>query len=752
MRLVLYFLLGFGLLAVVFISSVGYVGYREHDVLYPFGIHTYRSTPLGGQCSIGDIPNNGICEADFPVPRAVDLRLVENETSPCEDFYQYACGKWIKEHQIGSIMDRSFTAIFQQNAKIANDIVVSDTSVINQMYLSCYNTFVLGQDDSYQREIQKDMSQIDQAESSEEVLAYLVSNGFTSPFAVTVETHPSESTFLVMLQPMTFEGINRDIIRSYFEGYFSSEESIYMTNLLVNALQVLDSQYDKIRHYNYRYYVLSEKIRSDLFEFEELQNIIPNFNWSTFFSKVYHHNQQQFDDSYQDTRLVMKRNSLTLSRKKNRVRREFKPTFSTATFLNNVKQHSLWLHSHHYFLSGSTWPFSLTLEHWKAYARFSILYHSTDFTPWLPEDVYFKRHEPTASRKYSFMTANSKIKNNKNPRDTDLYNEQCIATTQYLLPGKLAKKFLSRKFPTETIHDKTLRVAEGIRTSLIEIISKSPWLSDRSKSLITEKINSIIIRSVHPTHWTEEPFDELNSRGYLENLNKIRRLRVQRNLDVLISGEHDNIFDRDVASGFSGAIYTVNAWYSPTMNTITIYAGILSRPFMDELYDPISVYAGIGMIIGHELSHSMDASGVNFDKEGNLDSVFSSIERKKFDQKSQCLVRAYGQPCGNVDYGRNTLSENIADNFGIRAAYSALKRDYPETTKEDMKDFFLAFAQNWCQSTTKQARCRRVFSDVHALNEKRVNQPLRTLEEFVQTYDCGRSDWMWGDHRCEIYG
>lgn len=205
---------------------------------------------------------------------------------------------------------------------------------------------------------------------------------------------------------------------------------------------------------------------------------------------------------------------------------------------------------------------------------------------------------------------------------------------------------------------------------------------------------------------------------------------------------------------------TVNAWYQPVRNAITVPPGILRAP----VYVPGATHrserlAHVGMILAHELGHALDVHGRLFDAEGVFvppasRGWWTEADAAGLDARMACLAADYGHPCGRNDYGAHTIGEDTADQLGVRAAYALLVTapDGDRTESERSRAFFEAYAQLWCARTPSHtAQCRQVALDVHALPQHRVNKSLRQLATFAAAYECGEGDEMVNSEPCLVY-
>jgi predicted metalloendopeptidase len=275
-------------------------------------------------------------------------------------------------------------------------------------------------------------------------------------------------------------------------------------------------------------------------------------------------------------------------------------------------------------------------------------------------------------------------------------------------------------------------------------------MSTQTRTRAVEKIQSIEVRAIHPNTWTQEPFaNQIRPDRFAANLNLVRKYRAWRNYAQS---------DTEAVQRFGAPLSTVNAFYSPVSNTVTIFAGIVTEPFYSDSYSDLSLYATLGMIIGHELSHAMDNQGRLFDLHGSLRNWWAHNDSVVFDRLSRCIVREYGSPegCPNMQYGDQTLGEDIADIIGITLAF----RTYFQHTRrrrsfeilDDQQNFFRIFAQMWSSSYDQSMTCSRVAEDEHAIAWYRVDKTLRQVSVFHQVFGCSERSPMVNPTPCRIYG
>ncbi|XP_056591248.1 endothelin-converting enzyme 1 isoform X1 [Triplophysa dalaica] len=207
---------------------------------------------------------------------------------------------------------------------------------------------------------------------------------------------------------------------------------------------------------------------------------------------------------------------------------------------------------------------------------------------------------------------------------------------------------------------------------------------------------------------------------------------------------------------------TVNAYYNPTKNEMVLPAGILQAPFYNHPWPKAMNFGGIGVVIGHELTHAFDDQGREYDKDGNLRSWWQNSSVDAFKHQTQCMVEQYSNYSINKEplNGKHTLGENIADNGGLRAAYKAyvnwIKKNGEEATLPALgmtnhQLFFVGFAQVWCSVRTPESSHEGVITDPHSPPRFRVIGTVSNSREFSEHFGCGADSPMNSKRKCELW-
>ena len=313
--------------------------------------------------------------------------------------------------------------------------------------------------------------------------------------------------------------------------------------------------------------------------------------------------------------------------------------------------------------------------------------------------------------------------------------KRSLSTTDAVLSEALGEIYVERYFP-QTSKDRMLKLVANLQEALGQHIAQLEWMSDETKARALEKLAAVTVKIGYPDKWRDYSALEISTeKSYWENLKNASMFETAYMLDK-IGKEVDK-------SLWYMSPQTVNAYYNPTTNEICFPAGILQPPFFYAEADDAINYGAIGVVIGHEMTHGFDDMGRQFDKEGNLNDWWTPEDTRQFNLRADRLVEQYDQIVV-IDTvhanGRFTLGENIADQGGLRIAYTAFKNatEGAEQTPIDGftpdQRFYLAYANLWASNIRDEELLRRTKTDPHSLGKWRVNAALRNLETFYQAF------------------
>ena len=312
-----------------------------------------------------------------------------------------------------------------------------------------------------------------------------------------------------------------------------------------------------------------------------------------------------------------------------------------------------------------------------------------------------------------------------------------------ILGEAVGEMYVAKYFP-EKDKQKMLQIVKNIQKGLSEHVASLDWMSEQTKARAQEKLSSFIIKIGYPDKWKDYSTLEIDTqKSYYQNLREASLWSMRDNLSKL---------GRPVDKTEWGMTpQTVNAYYNPTTNEICFPAGILQPPFFNPNADDAVNYGAIGVVISHEMTHGFDDQGRLFDKDGNLNNWWTEEDAASFKAKADKLVAQFDAvqiQDGLYANGSATLGENIADQGGLRIAFTAMKNSFGGKEPKPIdgftaeQRFYLAYAILWGQNITPQECARLTLLDVHSLGRNRVNVSLRNLQDFFDAFDIKEGDKM----------
>ncbi len=694
-------IIGFFVAIIVLIATEPYPVYPYYRDASPLkkGDAAGRS-----KCTVSEEYNEELelCAPIVNIPVPISSDMMDMATPACDSFFRHASGKWIDSH---TNENRAFTYVFRKNQKQVHDIIRSkDSGPVNRFYRSCIDTLVHRLhpliDKSQARHVNEHiLGALKTHGDLPIVFARMARYGFTSPFIFTIEAHPTEFRMIPL--------IRRDEFHAPLE-VLATQFGLSVVDLLEVQRKMQSWYTDREFQGDFVDYVRSTRYDEDIFNMSSLIDASPPNFWKLYLRELNGFGMEEEIDIPSQSVWVLDRGYLM-------------------NLLHNLKD--------------------LSVEQWRSYVELSIVYNTNDFLPHLNSDSYFRVHNPIERH----VHIRHRIDRAKRTEYTD---QSCLSLTHKLLPGMIGNMFLARSLPnTSHVRQQVTEVVKHVRDALIDVVQNTSWLQQHNKDELSEKLRAIIVRSVMPNFYEEEAIAErLTTDCYLRNLNIVRQYLVTKNFELWTKDQPN----RDFIQRFNAPLTEVNAFYSPVTNTITIFGGILHKPFYDQRFPELALYATVGLIAAHELSHAIDVNGRLFDKDGSLmrREPWSSAELQEFNRRTDLLVQEYEAPfgCDNAQYGQQTLGEDMSDLNGLKAAYYAYFNRHPDATRQQKQWFFIIFAQMWAESYTKEQYCERVKNDVHAIAAYRVDKTLRQLKEFREAFNCKDGDNMVNANSAVIYG
>ena len=321
--------------------------------------------------------------------------------------------------------------------------------------------------------------------------------------------------------------------------------------------------------------------------------------------------------------------------------------------------------------------------------------------------------------------------------------KRSLNTVNGALGEAVGEMYVEKYFPASS-KEKMLTLVGNLQTALSERINGLEWMSDTTKAKAQEKLAAFTVKIGYPDKWRDYSGLEIKDDSYWANVRRSNIFDMAYQL-----ADVDKPVDK---SRWHMNPQTVNAYYNPTTNEICFPAAILQPPFFNPDADDAVNYGAIGVVIGHEMTHGFDDQGRNYDKDGNLIDWWTAEDAVRFKERADKLVDQYDQIIV-IDTlhanGRFTLGENIADHGGLLVAHQAYLNSLkgketpaPIDGLTNEQRFFLGYATLWGQNIRPEEIRRRTKIDPHSLGKWRVNAALRNIAPFYAAFDIKEGDPM----------
>ncbi len=643
---------------------------------------------------------------------------IDKSVDPCVDFYQYACGNWIKNSEIPA--DRaawqSFSELDESNLQIEKGILEKAASggaarnpidqKIGDMYGSCM-----------------DEKAVD---------------------ARGIEPVKPELARVAAVKDK--QGLIDELAHLHMVGG-SSLFSFYSNSDLHNADQVI-AYLDQggLSLPDRDYYV-----KDDADKVEMRKHLA---DYATELFKLAGQSPQQAASSAQQVLLVetlLAADSMDRTKRRDPKNRDHKMTRDEALalapdfYLNRYftavgapNFNALNVVNPDFFRQVNGVVESLPLDTLKTYVTWHVLRSSA---PWLSQpfvDANFKMRQA--------LTGQKQIQDRW---------KRCVDLVDGSLGEALGQRYVELTFGAEG-KQRMLKMVDALEKSLDEDIQSLSWMSDDTKKQAKVKLQAIRNKIGYPDAWRDYSSVDIKRDDLLGNVTRTTEFEARRQIARI-----DKPLDR---KEWGMTPPTVNAYYSGSFNEIVFPAGILQPPFFDKTMDDGVNLGGIGLVIGHELTHGFDDQGRKFDPQGNLRDWWTEQDGKEFEKRVSCVADEYSNfvAVDNMKLnGRLTLGENTADNGGARIALAALEHMIADdkSGKEGQKidgytpeqRFFLGFGRVWCEKQRPEFLRMQVSTNPHSPGKYRVNGVVQNMPEFQKAWGCKAGQPMVAENACHVW-
>jgi putative endopeptidase len=642
----------------------------------------------------------------------LDPDALDRTADPCDDFYQFACGGYLAKTEIPAdkpIAMRSFVSISDRNLEYEKSILETastkpgDDAILKQLgafYGSCMNEAAI--EKTGIAPIKPVLAQIDKVHDAKSLSAAVTTmhvNGMAPVFSMGPTQDSADAT--------------REIADIEQGGIGLRDRDYYLKD---------DDQTKKVRG-AYHDYVVSLLVDAGRKPDDAAKGADAVIALETEFAKVSKDKVARRDPKGMYNRLDRPGVAKAMA--------HFDwDGFWKGVGLGTVKEITVGSPD---FLSGIDPLIASTpMPVWRDYLTVVALRSSTYLTKKLEDQSFAFRAVITGQKE-------------QEPRW-----KRCAEKTDGALGDLLGQAFVRDKFGGQSKQAAEEQV-HAIVTAMTANLAALPWMDDATKAKAAAKLNAMTYQIGYPKKWRTYSF-KLDNKTWGANVLAANRAENARQLAKI-----GKPVDKD---DWEMSVPTVNAYYEPSLNGMVFPAGILQPPFYSvDASIPVNL-GGMGVVVGHELTHGFDDQGAQYDGDGNLKDWWAADTQKQFKQRTQCVIDQYSKyvVSGQNLNGANTVGENIADIGGVKlsmAAYRALRSSAADTVVADGftedQQFFLGYGQAWCAKARPDFEKLMATVDVHSPAHWRVNGAVSATPEFAKTFRCKAGSKMRPTNACVVW-
>jgi len=669
---------------------------------------------------------------DAPKLEHFDPTLVDKALNPCDDFYKYACNKWIAANPIpadqvywttGSGLEMWNDTVLRETleASSKNDPKRSPVQQkIGDYWAACMDES--GIEAAGVNPVQPELHRIAALKSKKEITLEIAHLHHLFPGAWEQSDNQTNAPFFGFTGQQDYDDASK-VVAQIDQGGLSLPNRDYYINTDDKSVETLK----KYRAHVQKMFVLAGEA-----EAQASADAGTVIELETALAKA------QMDN-------IKRRDPKNINNKMSLVQiRELTPSIEWGVYLKAVNAPA----SDHYIVTAPDFfraeeklLAEHPLEHWKTYMRWQVIHHAA---PYLSKTMVNENFD------FFYHTLAGQEQNQPRWR-------RCVHNADRDLGEALGQAYVDRAFPPES-RARTLEMVHAIERAMHDDIESVNWMTPATKEQAIVKLKGIEDKIGYPSHWRDYSSVKVTRDNYLANVGQATSFEFERWVAKI-----GKPVDR---SEWTMTPPTINAYYDPQLNTINFPAGILQPPFFEKSMDDSVNFGAIGMVIGHELTHGFDDQGRKFDAHGNLRDWWTAEDAKQYDERGKCISDEYTQEVpdagpGVKQNGLLTQGEDTADNGGIHLALFALEAELKQQGKSlDDKGpdgwtyrqrFFLSNAYSWCSNIRPEVARLAVTTDPHSLPIFRIDNVVSNMPEFAQAFGCKAGQKMVRANACRVW-
>ncbi|HEX7285740.1 MAG TPA: M13 family metallopeptidase [Candidatus Angelobacter sp.] len=649
-------------------------------------------------------------------PKSFDLNALDKTADPCEDFYQFACGNWRKNNPIPSDQSRwgRFGELAEYNRQIVHEILekAADknqkrdpvTQKIGDMYSSCMDEAAVNAKGS--KPIQPELKRIAKIKNKAELMqtiAWLHSIGVPALFGFGAQADLHNASVQ---------------IANVGQGGLGLPDREYY---LAKDPKSVETREKYLAHVANMFVLLGDTQETAKKEAQAVMDI------ETKLAEAAYERVKMRDPKSRDHK--MKVSELATLAPNFQFDKFFAASGAPSFTEINVVPPD-------FFQKVNPAIDSVSLDDWKTYLRWHTVRAAA---PQLSEAF--------VKEQFSFGSYLSGAK------ELPARWKRCVQLTDGLLGEAVGQSYVAKNFPAAS-KARMLEMVNALEEALGEDIRQLDWMTPDTKKQAEGKLKAITNKIGYPDNWRDYSSVKIKRGDLLGDAQRARAFEIKRNLNKI-----GQPLDK---KEWGMTPPTVNAYYNPAQNNINFPAGILQPPFFDMTEDDAVNFGGIGVVIGHELTHGFDDQGSKFAADGNLTNWWTDADRQEFDKRTGCVADEYSKFVAVSDVhlnGRLTLGENTADNGGIHIALMALRKQMARDAKTAQEKegfnaeqrFFIGFAQIWCENRTEESARLLAKTDPHSPGQYRVVGTIQNNADFAKAFKCKSGQKMVSENACHVW-